>query len=233
MSRLIKTLYGLIGAATVIGVIGAIGSTCVAWDPKWWAASEKLAIIGEYHLIFKAVYIITWLVAIAWAVIFWALKTGKPWFYKAALVNCILGLTGFIKIVILFIGGMKFAPAWFRMIIHIAILVVLLNPKYRDQIQDFVEKKSSSEVGSSGSQVANFSYVLIGSGLALILQPLIMPTHIIDGLNVAISFGEPLATGMFQLVTGILCISLGVAIQIITKLVNAESTTKKPVPSNV
>jgi len=212
----IKILYILIGAAVAIGIVSGIGSTCTTFDPIWWR-NPSFAIIGDLQIIFIVTYFATWFTAILWIVLFWALSKGKNWFYKLALLNSVIGiLGGAIPSGILFYeywasygnSGMRFTPSWFRTIMNLVLLIVLLLPKIRREIHNTIEANRSITGGSSGFEtgLAQLAYVLIGFGVVLILQPFFMPaTHIIDGINVGYDF-EALQFfgGLFSIILGLI-----------------------------
>ncbi|MFW9854588.1 MAG: hypothetical protein ACFFFG_05990 [Candidatus Thorarchaeota archaeon] len=223
MSRKTTILLVLSGAAAAIGLVSAIGSTCTTFDPQWWKV-PSFSIIADFQLVFILTYIVTWLVALAWGVLFWALRVKKPWFYNSALITSIAGfLSGFIPVAILFyewwasygVTGMVFTPSWFRTIINAVILIVLLLPVMRTEIQSMVEEKATLPGMSTGTQISDFAFVLFGFGIVLMLQPYIMPaTHIINGVNVGYDFEE------LQFLGGILTLFLGVLIRLIGYLLN-------------
>ena len=238
--KTIVTLSILTGAAAAIGLVSGIGSTCTTFDPIWWKI-DSFSIIEDFQLVFVITYMVTWLVAIAWGVLFWALLRRKTWFYNTALITSIAGfLSGFIPAAILLYDwymsygetGMMFTPSWFRTIINLAILIMLLIPVIRHGITDHMEEIGASTGGSVGSDVAQFAYVLFGFGIVMMVQPLIMPMHIIDGVNIASSYGYLLASGTLQLFGGLFFILLGIITRIAGQLLNIVSSSK-PTPLKV
>ncbi|MFX0184132.1 MAG: hypothetical protein ACFE95_13700 [Candidatus Hodarchaeota archaeon] len=238
-SRTIKSLYILTGAAAAIGLVSGIGSTCTTFDSRWWKLTNDeggytFAIIGEFQLVYILSYIVTWLVAIAWGVLFWALMTRKAWFSRTALITSIAGfLSGFFPAAILLyewymsygVNGMMFTPSWFRTLINAILLIILLIPGIRHGITAHMKEASASVVGSVGSQVAQFAYVLFGFGIIMMLQPFVMPTHIIDGVNIASSYGDLLASGVLQFFGGLVCILLGAVTRIFGYFLNTTYST--------
>lgn len=227
-SREVKLLYLLSGAAAAIGLVSGIGSTCTTFDPGWWKLINSdggytFGVIGENQLIYIISYIVTWLVAIAWGVLYWALGTRKTWFYPVALITSIAGFfSGFFPAFILFwewylsygVNGMVFTPSWFRTIINLIIFIVLILPMVRRGINTHMEEVGVSTGEGAGPQVTQFAYVLFGFGLVMIFQPFLMPMHIIDGINIASSYGYLLASGILQFIGGLTCILLGLATRI-------------------
>ncbi|MFX0171996.1 MAG: hypothetical protein ACFE9L_08755 [Candidatus Hodarchaeota archaeon] len=242
-SRTIKSLYILTGAAAAIGIVSGIGSTCTTFDSRWWKLGNPedgypFAIIGDFQLVYILSYFVTWLVAIAWGVLFWALMTRKAWFSRIAIITSIAGfLSGFFPAAILLyewymsygLNGMMFTPSWFRTLINAILLIILLIPVVRKKIIEHMNETTSSTRESVGSQVAQFAFVLFGFGIMMIIQPFIMPMHIIDGVNIASSYGDPLASGTLQFFGGVLCILLGVTCRILGQFLNIVYSPK-PMP---
>ena len=232
MSKFIKILYALAGAAAAIGIISAIGSTCVSLDPYWQSA--VFAIAGEYSEVWFVTYFVTWLAAIVWGVLFWALRARKAWFYPVAIINSILGcLSRGIPAILMSIGsfskprtGLLFTPSWAPALLNLAILIILLIPKFKQQILDHLENKSASSGGSIGEQVTEFASVLFGFGIVMLLQPFVMPSHVIDGVNIASSYGYLLASGLLQFYSGFSCIILGIITRIAGQFLNISSSSK-------
>ncbi|UCG03821.1 MAG: hypothetical protein JSW11_07505 [Candidatus Heimdallarchaeota archaeon] len=241
--RTIAILYILIGAAAAIGIVSGIGSTCTTFFPIWWELGSPeegypFAIIGDTQIAFILAYIVTWLVALVWGALFWALGVKKTWFYKVAIITSAAGfLSGFIPVAILFyewymsfgLNGMLFTPSWFRTIINLVILVMLLIPVVKRGITGYIEETGVSAGGSVGSQVTQFSLVLFGFSVVMMVQPLIMPTHIIGGVNVGSSMSYLLASGTLQFFFGFTCIFLGVVILIAGQVLNIIYSSK-PTP---
>lgn len=226
----------LIGAAAAVGVVSAIGSTCVSLDPFW--QKGPFAIAGDYSEIWFITYFVTWFSALAWGVLIWAYWARKTWFYPAALIASITGIIGRgIPAILMSIGffstprtGLLFTPSWISAILNLIILILLLLPKFKQEIKVHIEEPASSSGGSVGSQVANFAFVLFGLGIVMMVQPLIMPTHIIDGVNIGVDrYGYLLSSGTLQFFGGMLCFLLGMITQIAGRLLNVIYSPK-PVP---
>ena len=145
-------------------------------------------------------------------------KTHGLLFYHIAIINCIAGALGRgIPAVLMSIGffstprtGLLFTPSWVIAILNVVILIVLLRPAFKEGISTHMEEAGASSVGSVGTEVAEFSFVLFGLGIVLMVQPLIMPTHIIDGVNIGVDrFGTLLASGTLQFFGGLMCFVFG------------------------
>ena len=236
MSRIIKILYSLIGAAVAIGLLSAIGSTCVSLDPFW--QKGPFAIAADYALVWLITYFVTWISALAWGVIFWALRARKAWFYPVAIINSIAGfLSRGIPAIIMTIGffstprtGLMFTPSWVIAILNLVILILLLLPAFKQGIEAHMEEPGLSSESSVGSQVSEFAFVLFGFGIVMILQPFIMPTHIIEGINIgADRYGSLLASGTLQFISGLFCFLLSMIVRIAGQLLNIVYSPK-PIP---
>lgn len=233
MSRIIKILYSLTGAAAAIGLVSAIGSTCVSLDPFW--QKGPFAIAADYALVWLITYFVTWIAALAWGVLFWALRARKAWFYPLAIINSILGfLSRGIPAMIMTIGffskprtGLMFTPSWAIAILNLVILILLLLPAYKQGIKTHMEEPGTSSGESVGSQVSEFAFVLFGFGIVMILQPFIMPTHIIEGVNIGVDrYGFFLASGALQFVSGLFCFLLGMIVRIAGRLLKVVYSPK-------
>ena len=222
MGKWLKYLYILIGLTAAIGVVSGIGATCTTFFEEWWRLQSadggySFAIIGANQPMFIVCYIVTWLVAITWGVLGWALREGKTWFYKVAVVNSVAGIfSGFIPVWILFyewylsfgLNGMAFTPSWFRTIANVVLLIILVLPRGKNYVDNHISQRSAQGGGSAGTQLANFSTVLIGFGVLMLIQPLIMPlTHQFEA-DVYMFIGRQFETyiiyaGFFSLVFGV------------------------------
>ncbi|MHA1978656.1 MAG: hypothetical protein ACW98I_17270 [Candidatus Hodarchaeales archaeon] len=228
----IKSLYILMALGAAVGIISGIGSTCVTFDARWWTLSA-FSIVEDYQMIWIICYFVTWLVGILWVVLYWALKSGKSWFYNVSIVNCILGFfSGAIPSILLFYedwasygeSGMKFTPSWFRAIGNVIILLVLLLPKMRSNVSTHMAEKVGAVGGSIGSQVANFALVVFSFGVLLIIQPIIMPmTHPIPA-DVYMYTGYWLEA--FQYYVGLTSIVLGIILRFVGQVLNIVYTPK-------
>ena len=231
-----KGLTLLIALGAAVGIISGIGSTCVVFEPNFWKTST-FSIVGDFQLVWLVCYFVTWLVGILWVVLYWALKSGKPWFYNVSIVNCILGFfSGFIPSALLFyewyntfgVNGMMFTPSWFRAIGNLIILVVLLLSGTKRNLSTHMTEKKGAVGGSIGDQVANFALVVFCFGVLLIIQPFIMPiTHPID-MDIYMYTGYWLEA--FQYYVGLSSIVLGIVLRFVGQLLNVVYTPK-PLPT--
>ncbi len=242
----IKSFYILLALGAAVGIISGIGSTCTTFNflGNWWAMPNTkggftFAVVGDQQPLFIISYVITWLVGILWIILYWALKSGKSWFYNVSIANCILGIvSGFIPSAILFyewwdtfgVNGMFFTPSWARTIGNIIILIALLLPRIKSNISKELERRSSAVGGSVGTQVSNFSYVFLSFGILLAIQPIFMPmTHPIDA-SVYTFTGNWLET--FQYVVGLLSIVIGVLLHFVGRILHLVYSPK-PAPTKI
>ncbi len=232
MGKWLKYLYVLIGLTAAIGVVSGIGATCTTFFSEWWQLTNSkggytFAIIGEYQLIFILSYVVTWIVGITWGVLGWALRERKPWFYKVAVTTSIAGIfSGFIPVWILFfewyqsfgLNGMAFTPSWFRAIANAVLLIILILPRSKNNLEAHMSTKSPSVGESVGTKVANFSLVLIGFGLLMLIQPFIMPmTHQIEA-DVYMYIGRQFEA--YIIYTGLFSVAIGVLLRFTGRVLN-------------
>ena len=124
--------------------------------------------------------------------------------------------------------GLLFTPSWAIALLNVIILIVLLLPASKAVIRVRMEEASGSSGGSIGEEVKQFAFVLFGLGIVLMVQPFIMPTHIIDGVNIGVDrYGALLASGTLQLIGGLLCFLLGLIVQIVGRLLNIVYSPKQ------
>ena len=232
MGKWLKYLYVLIGLTAAIGVVSGIGATCTTFFSEWWQMTNSkggytFAIIGANQPIFILSYVVTWIVGITWGVLGWALRERKQWFYKVAVVNSIGGiLSGMIPVWILFyeyfqsygVNGMPFTPSWFRAIANAVLLIILILPRSKNNLEAHMSTKSPSVGESVGTKVANFSLVLIGFGLLMLIQPFIMPmTHQIEA-DVYMYIGRQFEA--YIIYTGLLSVAIGVLLRFTGRVLN-------------
>jgi len=232
LGKFLKYLYVLIGLTAAIGIVSGIGATCTTFDSAWWLLGNSkggytFGIIGTNQPMFILCYVVTWLVAISWGVLGWALRERKPWFYKVAVTTSIAGFfSGIIPVWILFyeywqslgVTGMPFTPSWFRAIANAALFVILLLPRVKNNLETHMAEKSSSGGESVGTQVANFSLVAFGFGLVLLIQPFIMPmTHQFEG-DVYMYIGRQFEAYIF--IVALIFLSIGVLLRFTGRVLN-------------
>ncbi len=232
MGKWLKYLYVLIGLTAAIGVVSGIGATCTTFFSEWWLLTNSkggytFGIIGENQLAFIFAYIVTWIVGLSWGVLGWALRERKTWFYKAAVVNSLAGvLSGFIPVWILLyeyfqsygVNGMPFTPSWGRVIANAALFIVLILPRGKNMLKTHLAETSTTGGESVGTKVANFSLVMIGFGLLMLIQPLIMPmTHQIEA-DVYMYIGRQFEA--YVIYAGLFSVAIGVVLRFTGRVLN-------------
>ena len=233
-----KNIYALMGLTAAIGVISGIGATCTTFFDVWWRMTNAkggytFGPVGDNQLIFVIRYFVTWLVAFAWVGLGWALRERKSWFYKVAIITSIAGFfSGIIPVWILFyewwatfgVNGMPFTPSWFRAIANAVLFVLLILPRTKNKLNTHMAETSPSIGESTGTKVANFSLVLVGFGLLMMIQPFIMPmTHQIEA-DVYMFIGRQFEAYIFY--TGLVSLLIGVLLRFTGKIINYYSTTR-------
>lgn len=227
-----KNFYGLMGLTAAIGVVSGIGATCTTFFDVWWKMTNAkggytFGPVGDNQEIFVISYFVTWLVAVAWVVLGWALRARKSWFYPVALITSIAGFfSGIIPVYLLFIewylsfgvNGMPFTPSWARAIANVVLFVMLILPRTRNNLSTHMSETSPSGGEGLGTKVANFSLVMIGFGLLMMIQPFIMPmTHQIEA-DVYMYIGRQFEAYVFY--TGVISLVFGVLLQLTGRILN-------------
>ena len=117
---------------------------------------------------------------------------------------------------------MAFTPSWFRAIANAVLFVILVLPRGRNFVNNHMSEKSSTTGGGGlGTQMANFSLVMIGFGLLMLIQPLIMPmTHQIEA-DVYMYIGRQFET--FIIYAGFISLTMGIILRFTGRVINHYS----------
>ena len=113
---------------------------------------------------------------------------------------------------------MVFTPSWFRAIANAVMFFILIFPRSKNYLKALLSESSPSGGGSIGTQVANFSLVMFGFGLVMLIQPFIMPlTHQIDA-DVYMFIGREFEN--YIIYTGVISLLIGVILRITGRVFN-------------
>ena len=116
---------------------------------------------------------------------------------------------------------MPFTPSWFRAIANAVLFIILVLPRGRNLVNNTMAEKSSTGGGGLGTQMANFSLVMIGFGLLMLIQPLIMPmTHQIEA-DVYMYTGRIFET--FIIYSGFISLTMGIILRFTGRVINRYS----------
>jgi len=182
MSKKILTIKALLAAAAGIGIISAIGSTCPTLNPPTTGA---LAIIQNVQIVFYITTALTYVVSFLSGFLIWAFWAKKSWSYNVTLISSILGtISGFVPAIIVMSNGMRFSPSLMRAVINLIILIIIVIPTVKSEINTFLTEGGSKPSDNIGKQISQMSFVLFGFAFTVLLAQILLPaTHIIEGVN--------------------------------------------------
>ncbi len=194
----------LLGASTVMTILGAVGTACLAWNGNLYPP-QVFGWIVPHMLTYQLLVYIGLAAGIALAIVTYALARGDKWFYLGALIFLVIAggaaayqmyLTSSLKKISFFAA----APTNVRFYITALALIVLLIVRIPG-----VWKKSG--LGKPGNGKGNFAtpmgITLLLTGFLLITAPLwASPEHVVDGVNYVLVLAVPLVANGAALMAG-------------------------------
>jgi hypothetical protein len=199
----LRTLLVVVMAlATIMTLLGGIGSTCVAFNADQYPPFKALA---PYSSIMQMLVYISILAGAAMIVVtYWTARASK-WFYLSALITLIIG-GGAAAVQMYYsssLRGIAFfaaAPTNIRLYITLAALVVFVLIRFTPWWNQ-VGKPSNKP----GSPMAAGGASLIVTALVMLTAPFWAgASHTIDGYNFVLTLETPLLVdGIVMLVIGI------------------------------
>jgi len=194
----------LLGASTVMTLLGAVGTACLAWNGNLYPAKVFGWIVPHMPTYQLLVYI-GLAAGVALAVVTYALLRGDKWFYIGALIFLLIGggaaayqmyLTSALKNISFFAA----APTNVRFYITALTLLVLLLVRIPGVWHKTGLGKSG---GGKGDFAAPTGMALLVTGGLLITAPLwAAPEHIVDGFNYVTTLQLPLVVDGVALMLG-------------------------------
>lgn len=196
-----------LGASTVMTLLGAVGTACLAWNGQFYGPPFKW-IVPAMPLYQIMVYV-SLIAGVALAIVTYAFLRGDKWFYLGALIFLVVGggMAAYQMYMTSTLKGVSFfqtAPTNVRFYITVATLIAFL-------VVRFPGIWSKSGFGSGGSGGGNFTaptgMALMLTGVLLMTAPMwASPEHVIDGFNYVTTLQLPL------LVDGLMLTIAGAAI---------------------
>jgi hypothetical protein len=194
----------LLGASTVMTILGAVGTACLAWNGNLYPPQAFGWIVPHMPTYQMLVYV-SLAAGIALAVVTYALARGDKWFYIGALIFLVIAggaaayqmyLTSSLKKISFFAT----APTNVRFYITALTLIVLLivrTPGVWDK----------SGLGKPGDGKGNFTALI---GLVLLLTGFLLltallwasPEHVVDGVNYVLALEVPLIVNGVAMILG-------------------------------
>jgi hypothetical protein len=184
----------LMGASTVMTILGAVGTACLAWNGNLYPP-QAFGWIVPYMSTYQLLVYVSLAAGIALAVVTYALARGDKWFYIGALIFLVLagGAAAYQMYLTSSLKKISFsaaAPTNIRFYITALTLLVLL-------IARIPSVWNKSGLGNRGNGKGNFTapigLVLLLTGFLLLTAPLwASPEHVVDGVNYVLVLAVPL-----------------------------------------
>ena len=207
-------LVVLMGATTVMTLLGAVGTACLAWNGDKYGPAFKW--IVPYMPNYQTVVYISLAAGVAAAIVSYAIARGDRWFYVGGLITLLVagGAVAYQMYMTSTLRNIPFlapAPAnvrfYITLITLIAFAIVRLPGLWNKTGLGDPKNKPGSPVGAGG-------IAMIVSGLLILTAPYWAgPTHMLDGYNLVLTLEVPL------LVDGIGLVVAGMAMLFSPRLV--------------
>jgi len=194
----------LMGASTVMTILGAVGTACLAWNGNLYPP-QAFGWIVPHMPTYQLLVYVSLAAGIALAVVTYALARGDKWFFIGALIFLVIAggaaayqmyLTSSLKKIAFFAA----APTNVRFYITALALLVLL-------IVRIPGVWNRSGLGNPGGGKGNFTapigLVLLLTGFLLLTAPMwAAPEHVVDGVNYVLVLEVPLVVNGAAMMIG-------------------------------
>jgi hypothetical protein len=192
------------GLTTVMTLLGAVGTACLAWSGNLYGAAFKW--IVPYMPTYQMLVYVSLIAGVAMTLVCYAIVRGDKWFYLGALVTLIVG-GGAAAVQMFYTSSLKqisfFAtpPTNIRFYITAATLIVFVIVRFPG-IWKHVTSANPSRRGNLGAPTG---LALIVSGLALLTTPLWAgPSHMVEDYNLVLTLQIPIVVdGLALIVVGV------------------------------
>jgi hypothetical protein len=181
-----------LGASTVMTILGAVGTACLAWNGQFYGPAFKW--IVPVMPVYQILVYISLVAGVALAIVTYAFLRGDKWFYLGALLFLIVGggaaayqmyMTSSLKGVSFF----QTAPTNVRFYITVVTLIAFLIARF----PGIWDKISAGGSVGKGSFTTPTGAALMLMGILLMTAPLwASPEHVIDGFNYVTTLELPL-----------------------------------------
>ena len=208
-NKLGATLRGvlvvLMGMTTVMTLLGAVGTSCLAWNGNLYGAAFKW--IVPYMPTYQMLVYVSLVAGVAATLVCYAIVRGDKWFYIGALVTLVVA-GGAAGVQMYYTSSLKdvsfFAtpPTNIRFYITVVTLIAFLSVR----IPGIWNKSGlGNPTGGKGGFTAPTGMALILGGLAILTTPLWAGApHTVDGYNLVLTLEVPLLVdGMLMLIAGV------------------------------
>ncbi|MEW5718311.1 MAG: hypothetical protein AB1817_06790 [Chloroflexota bacterium] len=194
----------LLSASTVMTILGAVGTACLAWNGHLYPL-QAFGWIVPHMPTYQLLVYIGLAAGLALAIVTYALARGDKWFYLGALIFLVIAggaaayqmyLTSSLKKISFFAA----APTNIRFYITALTLLVLLIVR----IPGVWNKSGLGKPGNGKGDFATpMGITLLLTGFLLITAPLwASPEHVVDGVNYVMVLAVPLVANGAAMMTG-------------------------------
>ena len=190
-SFVVIALFAVTAAVTLLSAYGAV---CAAWDPFW---AMRFAYVGENILIFRISNVLTWVGAVFWGYVIFAVLTQKKFAYLMGLLTAVVSfIVGLVPAIIADTaswmsnneGPVKVpwaigSPHWARVFANLLVILVLIIPPVRKSVQKFAsaENKFTGKVAQQIMLMSMFFFWL--SLMSFLGTNFMASAHVVQGVN--------------------------------------------------
>lgn len=193
----------LMGLTAVFNLLGAVGSSCVAWNANLYG--KAFAMYVPYMPVYQILVYAGLVVAVVGILATYALVRGEKWGYGGSLIDLVLSLlTAAVQMYYTStLKGKPFfqtPPTSMRFFITLLTLVVLLLIRLPGVWQKVGLDRPQH---GRGSKMSSGGLALFLGGLLTLATPMWAgPTHMLDGYNLVYVLGVPLLVIGVAMVVG-------------------------------
>ncbi len=197
-------LVVLMSATTVMTLLGAVGTACIAWNADKYGAAFKW--IVPYMPTYQMLVYISLAAGVVAAIVAYAIARGDKWFYIGALLTLVVA-GGAAAVQMFYTSSLRqisffaAAPTNVRLYITAITLIAFLIIR----IPGIWNKSGlGSPTSQPGSPMAAGGAALIVAGALIVTTPLwVGETHMLDGYNLVYTLELPLLIdGIAMLLAG-------------------------------
>lgn len=196
-------LVVLMGATAAMTLLGAVGTSCLAWNGDKYGPAFKW--IVPYMPTYQMLVYVSLVAGVAAVLVCYAVARGDRWFYIGALATLVVAggaaaVQMYYTATLRQISFFAAAPTNIRLYITILTLVAFVLVRFPG-----VWNKSGlgSRSNKPGSPMAAGGATLIVTGLLVLSTPIWAgPTHMLDGYNLVDTLIVPLLVDGIALVVG-------------------------------
>lgn len=181
-----------LGASTVMTILGAVGTACLAWSGQLYGPAFKW-IVPAMPLYQVMVYV-SLVAGVGLAIVTYAFLRGDKWFYVGSLIFLAVGggMAAYQMYMTSSLKGVSFfqtAPTNIRFYITVATLIAFIVVRF----PGIWNQSGLGGKSSGGSFTAPTGMALMVTGILLMTAPMwASPEHVIDGFNYVTTLQVPL-----------------------------------------